>query len=289
MEFLSRIKEVLRRTGSMLGRKSTEANHMAGFVDRISSWLAVFHPDVQLVSMCHPRQTVLRFDKQEIVADLTELFRWFLDYPELLGSVFEDFIMEAKMELRNRPIPLFEDIIEFIFPQVRSLDFLKENSPRFGKGRLARIEIAPSLYVLFVMDEEKGMTFINNGHMEAWQVNPGSLFNIAVRNLLFLGKKLDDHWRMTDASGYAAAHVLVLDRIVDIRENGFVYAGIPHRDQLLVWPGDLDEDGLRKAREETRKAYSLASRPISPSILRVDARLSGGVEIRLDSVPGRAQ
>jgi len=281
--FSSFIKDRFKPFKEENEKKQLEAG-LLSFIDRVSSWFAVFHPDVTLVSMVDPRYTVIRIDKQEIIVDFSELYLWYLDYPECIGSVLEEFINEAKQELRNRPIPPFEDIIEFIFPQVRTIDFLKKNSPRFGKGRLARIEIAEDLFTLFVMDEDRGMTFINNGYMEAWQVNPGSLYNIAIKNLITLGKRLDDSMRIRDDSGYAASHILILDKLLDLDKYSSVFVGIPHRDLLMVFPNDLTKTEIITVKKDIEKSFILSSRPISSELFIVKKKISGGLTITPEKV-----
>ncbi len=267
-----------RSFGSLFGRR-TRGPCLEAFRDRLASYLAAFHPEVRLLAMVIPSHTVLRVENQEVVVDFRVLFSWYRKNPQSLGPVLDEFLEELKRDLGERIVPPFEDVVDLLFPQVRSLAFLKEFSPRFGKGRLARIPLGADLYLLFVMDERRGMTFVNESHMEAWGVVPETLKNLAIRNLASLGEKPDSRGRLEGAGGYAAAHLILLDRMLGLEPGESVTAAVPHRDLLLAAPAGADERALEVMALEAYTAYRNGSRPILPDLLACTALEGGGVSL----------
>ena len=265
-----------------LRRRRRRGPCLEGFRDRLASYLAVFHPGVKLLSMVVPSYTVLRVENQEVVVDFSLLYSWYGKNPGSLGPVLEEFLEELCRELSNRPIPPFEDVVDLLYPQVRPLDFLKEFSPRFGKGRLARIEVGAGLYMLFVMDEGKGMTFVNESHLEAWGVPPATLKNLSIRNLVALGNSFDGRGRLEDPEGYGAAHLLILDRLMGLAPGESVLAAVPHRDILLARREWKDERVKEELALESYTLYRQAVRPVLSDILVCTALEGGGVEVTLE-------
>ncbi len=252
---------------------------MEGFRERLASYLAVFHPGVKLLSMVLPSYTVLRVENQEVVVDFSLLYSWYGRSPESLGPALDEFLEELGRELSNRPIPPFEDVVDLLYPQVRTLDFLKEFSPRFGKGRLARIEVGAGLYMLFVMDERRGMTFVNESHLETWGVPPATLKNLSLRNLVSLGRSLDARGRLEDPEGYGAAHLFILDRLMGLSPGESVLAAVPHRDVLLARREWRDERVKEEVALESYTLYRQSIRPVLPDLLVCTALEGGGVSV----------
>ncbi len=270
--------------GRLLGRRRRGPG-LDAFRERLASYLAVFHPGVKLLSMVVPSYTVLRVENQEVVVDFRLLYSWYGKNPESLGPLLDEFLEELTRQLSSRPIPPFEDVVDLLFPQVRTLDFLKRFSPRFGKGRLARIEVGAGLYMLFVMDERRGMTFVNESHLEAWGVSPETLKNLSLRNLSSLGEKLDGRGRLESHDGYAAAHILLLDRLMGLPPGGSVLAAIPHRDLLLAAPERNDETAKESLALEAYTLYREATRPILPDLLVCTALEGGGISLEREGAP----
>lgn len=237
------------------------------FHDRLVSWLAVFHPDVHLVAMASPSHTVLRVDRQEVQVDLQGLHDWFQVEPERLGEVLDHYIADLVQELRERPLPPLDAVLDHLYPQIRPFAFLKENSPRFGRGRLVRLPFprpdapAPTseLRILYAIDEGQALTFVNQGHLEAWRLAPQSLHNLSLRNLARLGRGLAPDGSLETADGLAASHVLLLPRLLPGRE---LLAAIPHRDLLLTAPADLSGPALAAFAARVARAHSSAPRKV---------------------------
>ena len=271
--------DLLHWTRNSLGYFFRKRPGLDSFRDRLSSYLGAFHPEVKLLAMVLPSHTVLRVENQEVVVDFSVLYSWYRVNPPSLGPVLDEFLEELKVELSRRPIPPFEDVVDLLFPQVRTLDFLKEFSPRFGKGRLTRIDAGGGIFFLFVMDERRGMTFVNESHVEAWGVVPETLKNLALRNLLSLGASLDRKGRLESDDGYAAAHLLVLDKLMNLSPGQAVLAAVPHRDLLITAPSARDERVLEALSLEAYTFFRNAARPILPDPLVCTALEGGGISL----------
>jgi hypothetical protein len=278
---------LLGRGGGDPGRE----REAAAFREFFADWLARHHPDLRLLAMLHPSHTVLRVDRQEVLIDAGGLFAWFRRSPEAVGRILSGFVEEVVAELRNREIPAFEDIVDRLHPQVRPFAFLEENSPRFGKGRLARLGLGAGLHLLFVIDEGRGMTFVNEGHLECWGVAEGALRNIALRNLAAGTAPVGGGpWRCAEPGGYAAARLLLLDRLHGLAPGAARIAAAPHRDLLVSLPAESDPRELEALALEAGRLWRSASRPLTPDLLHCRAAAGGGVEVAVaGEVPAPAR
>jgi len=273
-------RSLLARLRGGAGGTGGEARALAEFRAFFADWLARHHPELRLLAMGDPSHTVVRVDRQEVLIDAGGLFAWFRRSPAAVGRILEEFVAQVVRELRHREIPAFEDVVNLLHPQVRAFDFLAENSPRFGKGRLARLELGAGLHLLFVIDEGRGMTFVNEGHLECWGVTEEALRNITLRNLAAGTTKLDaGPCRHEDGSGYAAARLLLLDRLQELAPGTCRLAAVPHRDLLFSLPEESDPRELEALALEIRRLWRNASRPVSPELLRCRVRRGGGMEI----------
>ena len=271
----------------------------AEFFERLEGSLKQHHPEVAIVGPTPEGfGAVFRVDRQELAVPLGELFLRSRAFP----SAFDEQVGRYIRELRDHLVAIddlpFDEVVARVLPQIRSAEWIRANSPAFGPGRVLVEPLVDDLVCALVIDEPDAMTFVTEGHLDAWGCGERNLRNLALGNLKLLAEEEGgipvpavgeaEPKVLHTGDGYDAARVLLAPETLEGVE-GLVF-GIPDRDTLVVGRRDSNLSRLMGAVEGEFKE---SEHPISAGLFAVE-----GGELRslmqpegpsVDDVPSAAR
>jgi uncharacterized protein YtpQ (UPF0354 family) len=258
-------------------RDHTESSRdrAASFVERFRKAAEAGPGAVEVVGISRGgTEIVVRIDSQEMTLPLTEVFHLEQRFPANFSDTVALLVQELSDQLASPSDYLFDEALTFVMPQIRSRQWVRENSPAMGPGKVLTEDLTDELVACFVLDERDAIVFVTEGHLAAWGCGLQSIASFARSNLAKIvanerlalpgpGETEPKVLHLED--GYTAARLLVLlkDRAHEL--GGLVFA-IPDRDTLVIARADSDLDRLA---HEVRQEHEASHRPISPEIFRV--------------------
>lgn len=257
------------------------------FFLRLEEELKERHPGVQLVGLTSEGfGAVLRVERQEIPVPLGEVFLRERAFPSAFPHTVDRLVNEVRAYLAAVDDLPFDEAVQAVLPQVRSMEWVRHNSPAFGPGRILTTPLLDDLATLYVIDEPGSMVFVTEGHLEAWGTRGDFIENIAKSNLRRLAEEAgsfpipdageDEPCVLHTGDGYDAARILLAmdeSRVDDVK--GLVF-GIPDRDTLVVGRKDSD---LVSLMGEVGDEFGRGDHPISPRLFEVGDRALQPVDV----------
>lgn len=215
---------------------------------------------------------VLKVDGQETPIPLQPLQEHWNSFPFDLSDVVERIVEEIRSDGLDTAFDFeFAELATDLMPQVRSMDWVRDNSPAFGDGRLVHRMLAPDLALCYVIDDSWSMVFVCEAHLRRWRKSEAQINGLARRNLrertdsetrdrLENGQPI--HHRTSD--GYAASRVLLVE---SERADDLLFA-LPDRD--VLWLGEADAD-LADLMDRSADECAASPHPVSPKLYRISA------------------
>lgn len=197
---------------------------------------------------------VLRVGRSEIALNLENFYRVYAAHPEGLEAVAESLLRSLRSYDPARAVSSFEQLRERIFPMLKPIALLAEVRER----KLPMIVYRPflaDLIITYVIDEDASVAYINERHLERWEVAEHELHARAVENLR---RRTDERGNYTvvgegaqrlvvfnTQDGYDATRLLLPAVIERWRGDfpGRMVIGVPGRDFLIIF-SDADEQIL---------------------------------------------
>ncbi len=196
----------------------------------------------------------LKVRGQNVEIDLTSFYDAYRQNPALIDAVAQTFGRVLLGELPQRSDADYNHVAERIFPMLKPATLLatvrEQNLPM-----LAYRDFLANLIIVYTIDEQNSVAFINENHLERWDVTMQDLHEQAIENLrrrteqveaVTVGQGDERLFIFNSGDGYDAARLLLTDVLGAWASHvrGSLIIGIPNRDFLIAF-GDDDQDALR--------------------------------------------
>jgi uncharacterized protein YtpQ (UPF0354 family) len=205
-------------------------------------------------------QLRLRVNGAEQTADLANFYSAYARNPEQLDTIVHNFVEAVLGLVPARDIGDFAMLVERIYPMIKPIDLLvkvrEHNLPM-----LAYREFLAGLMIAYVIDEQRSVTFINEAHLEHWEVDIAEVHKQAIKNLhrrtveqvdyVVVGEGEQRIYIYNSGDGYDATRLLLSDVLATWARDlpGALVIGIPNRDFLIGF-SDSNPDILERIAQQ---------------------------------------
>lgn len=199
-------------------------------------------------------QMRLRVGGRTIEVDLTSFYESYQANPIQLDAVAQTFARVLFGELPERTESDYNALAERVYPMLKKVEILVKVRER-KLPMLAYRDFLSDLIITYVIDEQNSIAYINENHLERWNITVQDLHEQALENLARRTSATDavsageDEQRLfifNSGDGYDATRLLLTEvlrgwvRLVP----GNLVIGIPNRDFLIAF-SDADPDILQ--------------------------------------------
>jgi uncharacterized protein YtpQ (UPF0354 family) len=205
-------------------------------------------------------QLQLRVNGAEQTADLTNFHTAYVRNPEQLDTIVRNFVEAALGLVPDRAVGDFAVLAERVYPMIKPLDLLvrvrEHNLPM-----LVYREFLAGLMIVYVVDEPRSVTFINETHLDHWEVDITEVHKQAIKNLrrrtieqvdyVVVGEGEQRIYIYNSGDGYDATRLLLSDVLASWARDvpGALVIGIPNRDFLIGF-SDANPDILERIAQQ---------------------------------------
>ncbi|KAB8141911.1 DUF1444 family protein [Chloroflexia bacterium SDU3-3] len=190
---------------------------------------------------------------EPVECDLQPFFEAYQKRPELLDAIVQTLVRVIQGEQRPSGESDYTTLADRIFPMLKRVDLLVGVRER-NLPMLAYRDFLADLIITYVVEEQGGVTYINEEHLERWDVNVQDLHEQAVENLrrrtgeisaVSSGQAEQRLFIFNSGDGYDATRMLLFDLLESWAQHtpGNLVIGIPNRDFLIAF-SDADPDIL---------------------------------------------
>lgn len=189
-------------------------------------------------------QLTLRIHGAPVRVDLAPFFHDYQGAPAQLDSILGRLIRSVQSYTPDHLVTNFAVLSTHIYPMLKPVELLLAL-------REANLPMLPyqlflaDLMITYVIDQQDSVSYINELHMQHWQVDIASLHEQAIANLRQRSARIDPTRLGTAAhplflfnsqDGYDATRLLLPELLQPWRAElpGQMVLGIPHRDFLIA-------------------------------------------------------
>ncbi|MBC8161975.1 MAG: DUF1444 family protein [Roseiflexaceae bacterium] len=188
---------------------------------------------------------------QNVEVDLANYYQAYRDNPAQLDAVAQTFARVLLGQLPERTDGDYNLLAERIYPMLKPATLLATVRER-NLPMLAYRDFLAGLIIAYVIDEQNSVAYINENHLESWDVTMQDLHEQALDNLrrrtdlvdaVSAGEDDQRLFMFSSGDGYDATRLLLSDVLQAWARNvsGNLVIGIPNRDFLIAF-GDDDQD-----------------------------------------------
>jgi len=197
----------------------------------------------------------LRANGADVTADLSNFYSAYARNPAQLDAVVQTFVRVMLGLQPDRADIDYAHLAGRIYPMLKPLEMLAEVAER-KLPMLAYREFLSDLIIAYVVDEQRSVSYINEDHLERWQVDVHDIHERAIENLR---RRTEEQVRYTtvgegeqrlfifnSGDGYDAARLLLSDVLADWSRQvpGRLVIGVPNRDFMIAF-SDANPEILR--------------------------------------------
>lgn len=216
---------------------------------------------------------VVQVGHQEFAVPLGELFLRERAFPGSLDDNVDRMCAELNEHMASIESEPFDLAMDRILPQIRTGEWIRENSPAMGPGKLATLPLFEDLVLCFVLDDAQSIVFVTEGHLKFWGIDLASLENLATRNLEAkagiptedLMEKATTEVIHLQGDPYDATRLLLAMQNTELDHVQSLAIGLPDRDSVVLGP----KSELSALMEQVREDYGRGKHPVSPRIYEV--------------------
>ncbi|MBK9943633.1 MAG: DUF1444 family protein [Kouleothrix sp.] len=197
----------------------------------------------------------LRANGADVTADLSSFYSSYARDPGQIDVVFETFVRAMLGIVPDRSTSDYAALAGSIYPMIKPLEMLVEVRER-RLPMLAYREFLSDLMIAYVIDEGHSVAYINEDHLERWEVSVQDLHQRAIENLrsrtaekvtyTSVGAGEQRLFIFSSGDGYDASRLLLSDILAGWAREipGNLVIGIPNRDFLIAF-SDANPEILR--------------------------------------------
>jgi uncharacterized protein YtpQ (UPF0354 family) len=232
------------------------------------------HPEIEVLSRSE-QDLELRVRGLPIRTELGNYYSVYLRSPGQMDAVVQNLIDVTLSFVPNRAVSDYDTLSERIYPMLKPISMLADVTER-KLPMLVFEQFLADLIITYVIDEPKSVVFINENHLERWQVNQRDIHAQALANLRRRTVEERDYtvagsgdqqlfiWNTGD--GYDATRLLLSDVLAkwQTQIGGNLVIGIPNRDFLIAFSDNdrsVVENIARQLQHDARtQPYPLTDR-----------------------------
>jgi uncharacterized protein YtpQ (UPF0354 family) len=197
----------------------------------------------------------LRANGADVAADLGNFYSAYARNPAQLDSVVQTFVRVMLGIQPDRTNSDYAALADRVYPMLKPLGMLAEVRER-GLPMLAYSEFIEDLIIAYVIDEERSVSYINEEHLERWEIDVRDIHERAIENLrrhteadvryTTVGEGEQQLFIFNSGDGYDATRLLLSDVLADWARQvpGNLVIGVPNRDFLIAF-SDANPEILR--------------------------------------------
>ncbi len=213
----------------------------------------------------------LRASGADVTADLTNFYSAYSRDPAQLDVVFETFVRVMLGIQPDRSASDYAALSDRIYPMLKPLEMLVEVRER-KLPMLAYREFLGDLMIAYVIDEERSVAYINEEHLDRWNMSVHDLHEQALVNLrrrseqvkyTTVGTDEQQLFIFNSGDGYDASRLLLSEVLAEWARAvpGNLVIGIPNRDFLIAFsdanPEILRAIAMQVQADAARREYGL--------------------------------
>lgn len=224
------------------------------FAVYIEKRLSIFEEDIELLYRADMVMR-LRVQGRNVEANLAPYYEVYLKNPAQIDAVARTFLRVIQGETSDRSENEFGALADRVYPMLKKIDLLVTVRER-GLPMLVYREFLANLIVTYVIDETNSVSYINEQHLDSWNISSLDLHEQALDNLrrrtleqtdfLMAGEGDQRLFIFNSGDGYDATRMLLTDILAGWARElpGNLIIGIPNRDFLIAF-SDADGDILQ--------------------------------------------
>ncbi|MFP4441471.1 MAG: DUF1444 family protein [Chloroflexaceae bacterium] len=214
----------------------------------------------------------LRVHGSEMRLNLENFYNAYLLDPSKLEAIHQTMIRTMQGFNPDRSAESFDELRERIYPMLKPAALVTEIQERNLPMLVYRAFLA-NLVIAYVIDEPDSVAFINEEHMEHWEIGEHALYQQALQNLrertlnttdyTTVGTGAQQLFIFSSQDGYDATRILLPELLDKWRSQlpGNMVIGIPNRDFLIAF-SDADRVTLMNIAQQVQidsvqRSYSL--------------------------------
>lgn len=193
----------------------------------------------------------LQVGQSKLVITLDNFYQTYAQQPAQLAAVAETLLQSLRNYTSTRAITSFDELRERVFPMLKPITLLVQ----VREHKLPMIVYRPflaDLIITYVIDEPSSVAYINENHLERWQIGEHELHAQAMENLqrrtvergsyTVTGEGPQRLIIFNTRDGFDATRLLLPGLLERWRAEfpGHMVIGVPNRDFLIIF-SDEDE------------------------------------------------
>lgn len=242
------------------------------FAERVEQMLGTV-PDVEVLNRTG-MDLDLRMRGTNVRLNLENFYSAYLHDPSKLDAIHQTMTRTMQGFNPDRSTQQFDDLRNRIYPMLKPAELLEEVRERKLPMLVYRGFLA-NLIITYVIDEPDSVAFINEEHLERWEIGEHELYQQALQNLrertisttdyTTIGEDAHQLFIFSSQDGYDATRILLPDLLDQWRTllPGNIVIGIPNRDFLIAF-SDADQTTLTNIARQVQvdsdqRPYSLTA------------------------------
>ncbi|MDZ4718270.1 MAG: DUF1444 family protein [Roseiflexaceae bacterium] len=189
----------------------------------------------------------------EVTVDLNTYYRAYVQKPTQIDAVSQTLVRVLLGEMPTETETDFESLADRVSLMLKPIELLVEVRER-NLPMLVYREFLANLIIVYTIDEERSVAFINEDHLDRWGIGEQDLHARALVNLqrqttearfTTTGHGEQRIFVFSTGDGYDATRLLLTDMLTQWARvvPGHLVIGIPNRDFLIAF-SDADPDIL---------------------------------------------
>lgn len=223
---------------------TTQPMNAERFASYIERRLSLNDDQIELIDR-EDMELRLLVNEQEVTADLTNYYRAYLQNPSQLDAVAQTLVRVLLGELPASTDHEFAALSDRVCLMLKPIELLATVRER-NLPMLVYREFLADLIIVYVIDEERSVSFINEEHLEHWDITEQDLHAKALDNLRLrtidvaytsVGEGDQRLFIFNSGDGYDASRLLLTDMLTEWANTlpGNIVIGIPNRDFLIAF------------------------------------------------------
>jgi uncharacterized protein YtpQ (UPF0354 family) len=204
----------------------------------------------------------IRVGQTEMQLGLENVYGAYLQAPDQLEQIGATLVKALRNYNQARDITSFEELRARIYPMLKPITLLASVHER-NLPMLAYRPFLADLIITYVIDEPGSVAYINEKHLERWQIDEARLHDQAITNLAARTQEQGNYTAAGSGTqriivfntqdGFDATRLLLSELLNEWRPQfpGRMVIGVPNRDFLICF-SDVDRTVLNNVSQQVQ-------------------------------------